>query len=251
MNSRLTRLFSLALTLAGALAERNPAQCSTQWLPGQGMAGTDGPVLATTMWDPDGVGPMQPVLVVGGSFSIAGSVHVSNIAAYDPVSGAWSALGLGMNGSVRALIALPNGELVAGGDFTLAGGVSASRIARWNGTNWSALGSGVSAPCPEIYVAALTTLPNGDLVAGGRFTSPGSCIAQWNGTSWSALGSGVSSQIGDLFVSALTTLPNGDVVAGGQFTTAGVVTAFGIARWNGGSWSALGSGIVPGTGGRR
>ncbi|HEU4419194.1 MAG TPA: hypothetical protein VFT55_09665, partial [Planctomycetota bacterium] len=162
MNSRMTRVpLSLALTLAGALGVRITAQCSTQWLPGQGMAGTDGQVLATTMWDPDGSGPMQPVLVVGGTFSIAGSVLASNIAAYDPVSGAWSALGLGMNGSVRALIALPNGELVAGGSFTLAGGVSASRIARWNGTSWSALGGGVSAPFTEIYVSSLTTLPNG------------------------------------------------------------------------------------------
>ena len=41
--------------------------------------------------------------------------------------------------------------------------------------------------------------------------------------------------------SALAVLANGDLVAGGQFTTAGGVTANNIARWDGTSWSALGS----------
>jgi hypothetical protein len=34
-----------------------------------------------------------------------------------------------------------------------------------------------------------------------------------------------------------------DLYAGGQFTTAGGVLANGIAKWNGNSWSPLGSGI--------
>jgi hypothetical protein len=38
-------------------------------------------------------------------------------------------------------------------------------------------------------------------------------------------------------------LPNGDLVAGGSFTTAGGVAANRIARWKGGTWSALGSGM--------
>jgi hypothetical protein len=54
---------------------------------------------------------------------------------------------------------------VAGGSFNTAGGVSAFGIARWDGTTWSPLGSGISAG----YVFALTTLPNGDVVAGGDF----------------------------------------------------------------------------------
>ncbi|HEU4420358.1 MAG TPA: hypothetical protein VFT55_15580, partial [Planctomycetota bacterium] len=69
---------------------------------------------------------------------------------------------------VTALTVLPNGDLVAGGEFTAAGGVSATRIARWNGTTWSALGSGMNSS-----VDALTTLSNGDLIAGGQFTVAG------------------------------------------------------------------------------
>ena len=53
----------------------------------------------------------------------------------------WSALQSDMNGYVRTL-AVYNGELYAGGTFTTAGGVSANYITKWNGSAWSALGSG-------------------------------------------------------------------------------------------------------------
>ena len=105
--------------------------------------------------------------------------------------------------------------LVAGGFFTAAGSVTANRVAHWNGTAWSALGTGMNSA-----VSALTVLPNGDLVAGGSFTLaggvPASRVARWNGTAWSALGSGMNFD-----VYALAVLPNGDLVAGGNFTTAG------------------------------
>ena len=124
---------------------------------------------------------------------------------------------LAKNGPVWALTTLPNGDLVAGGNFTIAGGIPAISIARWDGTSWSALGSGMN-----YLVLALTTLPNGDLVAGGVFTTAGGVsanfIARWDGTSWSALGSGMSGPPGPLAVRVLAVLPNGDLVAGGNFT---------------------------------
>jgi hypothetical protein len=148
-----------------------------------------------------------------------------------------------MNGIVYELAVLPNGDLVAGGDFTTAGGVSANRIARWDGSSWSPLGSGVSAGTSGGYIAALAVLPNGDLVAGGWFSSAGGVsanrIARWDGSSWAALGSGVNGGVG-----AIAVLPNGDLVASGSFFTAGSVAANQIARWNGSSWAALGSGIA-------
>jgi hypothetical protein len=237
-------LVSVALFLqliVGTVAERVSAQCATQWLPGEALPGTNGQVLATTLWDPDGPGPMQPVLVLAGDFSLAGTVAANKIAIWDPVSGVWSALGTGMTGMpfphVNALAVLPNGDLVAGGWFTNAGGAGANNIARWDGTYWWALGSGVNG-----NVSALRTLPNGDLVAAGGFNTAGGVsanyIARWNGSSWSALGSGTSD-----VVSSLTTLLNGDLVAGGWFTTAGGSSANYIARWDGTSWSALGSGM--------
>ncbi|QYU66619.1 hypothetical protein J4558_16775 [Leptolyngbya sp. 15MV] len=173
-------------------------QCTPEWQPFDpstaGVPGTNGTVNATTMWDPDGPGPQTPRLVVGGRFTIAGNTFANNIAVYDPATGNWSALGSlregGMGGSVFALAVLPSGDLVAGGNFATAGDVSASNIARWNGSSWSALGSGVTGG-GQPFVSALAVLPSGDLVAGGSFTTAGgasaSRIARWNGSSWSAM----------------------------------------------------------------
>jgi hypothetical protein len=47
-----------------------------------------------------------------------------------------------MDYAVLAL-AFDGSDLYAGGLFTMAGGTSALRIARWDGTAWSALGTGM------------------------------------------------------------------------------------------------------------
>ena len=40
-------------------------------------------------------------------------------------------------------LAVSGSALYAGGYFTTAGGTSANYIAQWNGSSWSALGSGM------------------------------------------------------------------------------------------------------------
>ncbi len=91
-------------------------------------------------------------------------------------------------------------------------------------------------------VTALAVLGNGDVVAGGRFTSIGgnasNRIARWNGSAWSALGSGMNAD-----VYATLVLPSGEIAAAGSFTTAGGVTTNCVARWNGTAWSGFGNGI--------
>jgi hypothetical protein len=167
------------------------AQCANVWLPGEGRPGTSGYVAATAMWDPDGGGPAPAKLVVGGDFAVAGTVVGNRIAAWDPATGSWSALGTPMGHRVRALTTLPNGDLIAVGEHHPTGGV----VARWDGTAWSLLGSAGGIVSPVI------TQPNGDLVLGGNFTAVGgvaaSRIARWDGTSWSALGTGVSGTVGN------------------------------------------------------
>ncbi|MBL8752779.1 MAG: hypothetical protein JNK15_05715, partial [Planctomycetes bacterium] len=200
------------------------AQCTNVWHPLNGSAVLNGSVFQTMPWDPDGPGPAAQVLVVAGDFTQVGPLVCNRIAVLDLATGAWSALGSGLGSlgpglGVHALAILGNGDLVAGGWFTSAGGVPANFIARWNGTSWSALGSGVNGP-----VHAFAKLANGDLVAGGAGGSSGVNIARWNGTSWSALGGGT-----DDVVYALATLPNGDLVAGGAFFNAGGVSANHIA----------------------
>ena len=77
-----------------------------------------------------------------------------------------------MNDAVYAL-AWDGTNLYAGGYFTTAGGAGANRIAKWNGSSWSALGTGMNDT-----VRALTCVGT-NLYAGGTFSTsgdnPGEC----------------------------------------------------------------------------
>lgn len=130
-------------------------------------------------------------------------------------------------------------RLVLAGDFRLAGGALATRIAAYEPVSgaWASLGGGVDG-----QVSALTTTPNGDLIAGGYFRTAGSvaasAVARWNGRAWAGLGPGLNGG-----VKAATALPNGDVIVGGWFTAAGSVPAYGVARWDGAAWWGMAGGM--------
>ncbi|MBF9224278.1 T9SS type A sorting domain-containing protein [Hymenobacter ruricola] len=191
---------------------------------------------------------------VGGNITQAGGVAVNRIAKWNGT--AWSTLGTGAANGVRAsgslaiveaLLVARNGDVYVGGTFDTAGGVAAEGIAKWNGTAWSALvtsnGNGVNGG----IVSALAEAPNGDIYVGGTGinvrvgSSFARGVARWNGTSWSLLGTSFSNGVnGDVY--ALAVAPNGDLYAGGSFNQAGGTTAIRVAKWNGTSWSALGSG---------
>ncbi len=191
----------------------------------------------------------------------------------------------GMNASVEALTAY-TGKLIAAGLFDTAGGNPVGHVAQWDGSSWSAVGTGI-----DDNVIALTVY-NGNLIAGGRFITTGDGpaihVAQWDADQWSPLGGGVGnptineavfalavyddkliaggyfgpsyiaqwdgtswSPLGtgmDARVDALM-VNDGKLIAGGQFTTAGGMPAIHIAQWDGYSWSALGSGLASQWGG--
>ena len=216
------------------------AQCELQ--PNAfGVPGVAGPVEAALRWDPDGSGPLPAQLVLAGRFVAAGATTVSNVAAFDPATGAWSSLGGGVSDKALALAQRTNGELIVGGDFQFAGGAPAGRVARYDGQSWASMGAANG------EVLSLLALPNGDVIAGGAFTSiagvAANRIARWNGSSWSPLGIGMLWPGNSPRVLALAAMPNGDVIAGGWFTSAGGVAAIGIARWNGVTWSDVGGGL--------
>ena len=239
----------LALSLRASVAISSAvaglfAQCGVEWVQGGILPGTDAHVWASAQWDPDGTGPLPPRLVIGGDFYAVGNTLCNRIAMRDPVTGSWAPLGNGLNDTVSALVAMPNGDLIVGGRFTNADGTPfSSGIARWNGTNWSSLGTGLfplvgNAPS----VALLTLLPGGDIAVGGQFGVTGTAthsLARWNGATWSGFGAGAS--FGS--VVAMTTMPNGDLIAGGAFTPATGGPGSNIARWNGTTWSPLGAGV--------
>ncbi len=201
-----------------------------------------------TAWSPLGLGLNGPVyalaaigsnLYAGGYFTNAGGARVNYIAKWNGTS--WSSLGQGLNGGVTSLAVIGTDLYVAGG-FDSAGGIRANYIAKWDGTAWSALSSGMNN-----VVEALAT-SGSDLYAGGPFVTaggaPASQIARWDGVGWSALGTGFGA---GSYVQSLLATPNGiggtDVYVGGSFDTAGGMPANNIAEWNGGHWSALGSGM--------
>jgi hypothetical protein len=162
-------------------------------------------------------------LYAGGSFTNAGGTSANLIAEWNGTG--WLPLGTGMNTTtpynynyVFALAFDAAGNLYAGGNFTTAGGMPAKNIAKWDGTNWSALDSGLNG-----IVNALACDGIGNLYAGGTFTNTGNVsadyIAKWNGTAWSSLNSGLNG-----FVTTLVFDTNQDIYVGGTFTTAGTNT---------------------------
>lgn len=141
-------------------------------------------------------------------------------------------------------------RLVIGGRFAVAGwpnGVNAASIASWDGVSWQALGSGLVG-LPQYSAVYALTVYNGQLIAGGTFTTAGGSaipgVARWNGSTWQPLGTGLNPAESP-YVSALAVY-NGELIVAGSFITAGGVTVNRIARWNGTSWLSMAGGTTSG-----
>jgi hypothetical protein len=183
-------------------------------------------------------------LVVGGAFTFTNGLRPSALARWDVPE--WNVIsgggGLGLSGpltcagacigdTVSALVVTGSTVYVAGG-FTAAGGRAVANVARWEGLDWSSLGSGLNGP-----VYALCQFGS-ELVAGGQFNLGGSAnVARWNGAQWMPLGQGIAGPVYALVAE------NGKLFAGGAFTTAGSVVASNLACWNGATWRPLGGGV--------
>ena len=197
---------------------------------------------------------LAPVADTAGLGIGDGNNHIAkwngtNWSSMGRIEGVWSS---SSSVSINALVA-SGGNIYIGGCFTSVAGVPVSGIAKWDGTNWSSLGGGVSSTnfyAPQVNVIILGN--NGDLYAGGYFTSAGGVptlnIARWDGTNWSSLGSGLNGLSGGCQprtrgpVLALA-IKGKDLYAGGDITSAGGLPANYIAKWNGGVWTPMGSGI--------
>lgn len=185
-------------------------------------------------------------LVAAGDFTVAGGTAANGVALHDGT--AWQPLGAGLGSSpwqtVHALAAR-SGDVIAGGNFTLG---NQGGVARWDGSAWLPLAPGLGSG--NVSVHALAVLAGGDVVAGGKFVNAGGVgadhLARWDGVAWWPLGSGITAASSSLRtpVQAIAALPNGDLVVGGVFVDAGGANANNIARWDGTSWHAMGSGIA-------
>ncbi len=204
--------------------------------------GLNAGVSAFAVFDPDGAGAAPPELYAGGSFAASGPHAVSGIARW--TGSGWAPVGGAIGGSSSASVVTfalfddGTGEaLYAGGGFSTAGGVPAVSLARWNGSAWSAVGSGPRRDDGSFgSISRLFVHDDGGgpaLYAAGRFASmdgvPASNIARWNGVEWSALGSGVNA---DAYAMA-SFEHEGELalVVGGAFRTAGDRDSPLIATW--------------------
>ena len=201
--------------------------------------------------------------VCGNAACNSGNLTVNDIAHWNGTS--WSALANGVGGISGALfgetvyaIAASGSDVYVGGLITQvcgnaacdSGNLAVNSIAQWNGTSWSALGSGVNG---DVYAL---TVSGSNVYAGGYFSrvcgnaacnsgnQPVNNIAQWNGAYWSALGNGVESEVLALAVSGSNLYVGGGFtqVCGNAACNSGNLTVNNIAQWNGTNWSALGNG---------
>ncbi len=165
-------------------------------------------------------------------------------------------------------IVIADGMLYVCGLFTMAGGYEASNVAmmRLSDDRWMSLGPSINGSSGKVVVGptpakrdpyGLRTLAvSGENVyVGGNFSTaggvPSRSIARWDGAAWHPLGDGVGRPVDDVtlflqpdHVNAIA-LMGSDLFAGGSFTVAGGVPVSGIARFNGGAWSAMESTSSP------
>jgi len=205
------------------------------------------------------------ILYVAGYFAVKNNgmflPGAANLAKWDGSN--WSAVDGGISAAItNSAYSLAISEinshsyLYVGGGFTNAAGIpEADYIARLDlDTNtWSALGNnGAGNGSLNSFVSAIAIDSNGYLYAGGFFTDVNNYgaplleadrIARWDGANWSALGNnGVGVGALNNPVRGLAVDGSDNIYAVGDFyNVAGIAAAAYVAKWNGSSWSALGS----------
>ncbi len=175
---------------------------------------------------------------VGGGFLTAFGIAANGIARWDGQTAypLGSGASNGVDAAVQAIARTPDGSLYVGGPLRRAGSVVANGIARWDGTNWSALGTGMND-----MVWALATMGT-NLYVGGTFRSAGGVaatnIARWDGQQWHSLPQGFSPDGG---VYALAVIGNDLFAAGTLYDTN--LNPSPVWRWDGAHWWPLATGM--------
>lgn len=238
------------ITAAGGSPARGVAAWNgTTWSPvGGGLANSayGNPRLVSSLaWS---AGRLYAV----GSFTTSGlgNTEDTGLAVFD--GSTWSPVGGGLRLSVDRLlplgVAVDDSLVYVAGELIQAGPLpdDDSAIAMWDGTSWSNLAGGF--PRAGQYARAMAVAANGDLIAGGKFTQAGpgiaddTNIARWDGTAWHPLGNGVGD--GSTQTYSVAIAADDSIYVGGNFLSAsnGAVATRGIARWDGTTWSRMGSG---------
>ena len=129
------------------------------------------------------------------------------------------------------------GKLYVGGDFDTAGMISAKNIVYWDGKDWHSLGAGIPGIINDMVI-----LNNGNLIVAStiqngikRECAP---LMSWNGSDWSVLGLPQNCSS----IEALAT-DGINVFVGGEFTIDSTQNDYGLAMWNGNTFTSIGGGV--------
>jgi hypothetical protein len=219
---------------------------------------------------PEPIGALAAGLYVCGDLTMIDGVPVNGIARWDGEQWHDVGGGVGSDGFVVVFAAAvfdEDGEgalppsLFVGGQFRTAGGVPVEGLAKWDGTQWSNVGGGLSKSDPtlRVNVNAMTVYDDGRgpaLYVGGSFRFAGGKdvynIARWDGVEWEPVGSGLATTVNALCVfDEDGPGPRRPVLfAGGQFNSAAGAEPGSMARigrWDGAEWTPVG-GFLPSAG---
>src|SRR5690606_34261010 len=135
-----------------------------------------------------------------------------------------------------------------GGSFDSAGGATARRIARWNGSSWSAIGTGITFGRVEA-IAEYDDGQGSAIYLGGQLTRAANNttlrnLARWNFEEITSFGHAAHDAVQAF---AVGDLGNGSrLFVGGEFLRAGPADILRIGMWNGQGWDRIGTGITGG-----
>jgi trimeric autotransporter adhesin len=173
----------------------------------------------------------------GSGISIPGLNIPTNVAMWD--GDKWNMLGTSVGTASDPVLTI--NKLSSG---LYAGNTTG--VYKWSGTTWTNLGTIAGTIGNSLYVTDIDEDINGNLYVIGSFISINGItvngIARWDGTSWHALGTGVDITSVATHPECLATIGSSVYIAG-SFTSVSGVAANMVAKWNGFSWSAVGSGL--------
>jgi hypothetical protein len=255
MKSRCARLAPMAAALGAmaiSLAAAAGDDCIPGWIPFVGPVGPDSGLAGGLAYHDDGGGGE---IYIGGSFTTIGGVAASRIVktVTDEKGIEFVSLGSGLSNAECYALASFQGSLYAAGYFDLAGGVpGTAKLARWDGSAWNSIGAQLELFSNQLWGLTVWNSGQGDnLYIAGNFQNIGgttaSYIARYDGKGFHALGS--TPIAGNVPLIIFTSHVHDDgtgpaLYVGGRFTSIDGVAASRIAKWNGTSWSALGSGVT-------
>ncbi len=194
-------------------------------------------IISVCQWGTD-------TLIAGGSqTAFTGIARTNGIGRFDGTS--WSSIDSGFNGQVVYVTNIDD-TLYAGGSYTQSGNTTINRMAKiTKGGQWQGFGTGMGG---EVY--AIIKYKN-EIYAGGSFVTANdvTCngFAKWNGTTFVPYGTGLKTSAGGTGYIFCFAIYNNELYMGGSFDSVSGIKCSNLAKFDGTTFTAVGTSITRGT----